>query len=55
MLTGGFRRNFARSQRRHAALQQDLKTLKSFTFLLEEKPASVAFHYRSAADEDAAE
>jgi CubicO group peptidase (beta-lactamase class C family) len=40
MLTDGFRQNFARSQRRHAALQQDLKALKTFTFLIEEKPSA---------------
>jgi D-alanyl-D-alanine carboxypeptidase len=39
LITPGFRRNFARSQRRHAALQEDLRGLKFFTFLLEEKPA----------------
>lgn len=38
LITPGFRRDFARSQRRHAALQQDLAGLKSFSFLLEEKP-----------------
>jgi CubicO group peptidase (beta-lactamase class C family) len=40
MLTEGFRRNFARSQRRHATLQEDVKTWKTFTFILEEKPAA---------------
>ncbi len=40
LLTPAFRRNFARSQRRHAALKADLETLKSFKFVTEDKPAS---------------
>ncbi len=40
LLTPGFRRNFARSQSRHAALKADLDALKSFKFVTEEKPAS---------------
>jgi CubicO group peptidase (beta-lactamase class C family) len=38
ILTPEFRENFSRSRRRHAALQKDMKGLKSFTFILEEKP-----------------
>jgi hypothetical protein len=38
ILTPEFRENFSRSRRRHAALQKDLKGLKSFTFIIEEKP-----------------
>jgi hypothetical protein len=38
MVTPEFRENFSRSRRRHAALQNDLKSLKSFTFLIEENP-----------------
>lgn len=40
LLTLGFRRNFARSLRRHAALKADFDTLRSFKFVTEEKPAS---------------
>jgi len=38
MLTQEFREDFSRSRRRHAALQKDMKGLKSFTFITEEKP-----------------
>jgi CubicO group peptidase (beta-lactamase class C family) len=38
MLTEQFRENFGRSRRRHGALQDDMKGLKSFTFLIEESP-----------------
>jgi len=38
ILTAKFRENFSKSRRRHAALQKDLKALKSFTFVIEEKP-----------------
>lgn len=38
ILTPAFRENFSKSRRRHAALQKDLKGLKSFSFIIEEKP-----------------
>lgn len=38
ILTSEFRENFSRSRRRYAALQKDMKGLKSFMFILEEKP-----------------
>jgi CubicO group peptidase (beta-lactamase class C family) len=38
MLTPEFREDFSRSRRRHAALQKDMKELKAFTFIIEEKP-----------------
>ncbi len=39
ILTPEFREDFSKSRRRHAALQKDLKAMKSFTFIIEEKPA----------------
>lgn len=39
MLTPEFRKNFSNSRRRFAALQQDIKDLKSFTFIISERPA----------------
>jgi len=38
ILTPEFRRNFASSRRRFAALQKDIKELKSFTFIITEEP-----------------
>jgi D-alanyl-D-alanine carboxypeptidase len=38
LLTGGFRKNFGTSRRRHGALVQDLKTKKSFTFVTSDDP-----------------
>ena len=38
MLTPEFRENWSRSRRRHAALQQDVKVLKSLVFIIEEPP-----------------
>ena len=38
ILTPAFRENFSKSRRRHAALQKDVNALKSFTFIVEEKP-----------------
>jgi hypothetical protein len=42
ILTEAFRSNFSRSRRRHAAVQEDLKDLKEFTFLVSEKPDTSA-------------
>lgn len=39
MLTPEFRRSFSNSRRRFAALQKDLKELKSFTFIISEEPS----------------
>jgi len=38
ILTPEFRRNFANSRRRFAALQKDIKALKSFAFIISEEP-----------------
>jgi hypothetical protein len=38
ILTPEFRENWSRSRRRHAALQKDMKELKSFAFIIEEEP-----------------
>ena len=40
ILTPEFRENFSRSRRRHAALRKDMNGLRSFTFIIEEKPAA---------------
>jgi len=41
ILTPEFRRNFANSRRRFAALQKDIKELKSFTFIISEEPGQL--------------
>jgi hypothetical protein len=41
ILTPEFRRNFANSRRRFAALQKDIKDLKSFTFIISEEPGQL--------------
>ncbi len=41
ILTAEFRRNFANSRRRFAALQKDLKEFKSFTFIISEEPGQL--------------
>jgi hypothetical protein len=41
MLTPEFRSNFASSRRRFAALQEDIKKFKSFTFIINEEPGQL--------------